>query len=151
VNAEFEVVFMIARFILLGFGVTVLIIAIRRMRAYRLKERHMLIFLFTGLPFLALSIWPTAVGWVALKMHVQYQTVGLLCVAGFFILVIFELLTIVSLQDRKISALAQIVGILMEKHGMSDRLGAEGKAFAMEGKAFAAGANPAPSSDPVQP
>jgi hypothetical protein len=38
---------------------------------------------------------------------------------------IFELLTIVSLQDRKISTLAQIVGILMEKHGMSDRFPAE--------------------------
>jgi len=34
---------------------------------------------------------------------------------------VFELLTIVSLQDRKISTLAQIVGIMMEKHGMSDR------------------------------
>jgi small-conductance mechanosensitive channel len=128
---------MIARIILLGFGATVLIVAIRRMRAYRLKERHMLIFLFTGLPFLALAIWPTAVGWFALKLNVQYQTVGLLCVAGFFILVIFELLTIVSLQDRKISALAQIVGILMEKQGISDRLPAE--------------PNPAASSGPVQP
>jgi membrane protein implicated in regulation of membrane protease activity len=107
------------------------------MRAYRLKERHMLIFLFTGLPFLALAIWPTAVGWVSLKLNVQYQTVGLLCVAGFFILVIFELLTIVSLQDRKISALAQIVGILMEKQGISDRLATE--------------PNAAPSSGPVQP
>ncbi|MGD0389119.1 MAG: DUF2304 domain-containing protein [Tepidisphaeraceae bacterium] len=135
---------MIARIILLGFGATVLIAAIRRMRAYRLKERHMLIFLFTGLPFLALAVWPTAVGWFALKLQVQYQTVGLLCVAGFFILVIFELLTIVSLQDRKISALAQIVGILMEKQGISDRLGAGGKAFAAQ-------PTPAPSSDPLQP
>jgi hypothetical protein len=27
----------------------------------------------------------------------------------------------VSLQERKIATLAQIVGIMMEKHGMSDR------------------------------
>jgi hypothetical protein len=33
---------------------------------------------------------------------------------------VFELLTIVSLQDRKIATLAQIVGILMEKQGMSE-------------------------------
>jgi hypothetical protein len=41
--------------------------------------------------------------------------------------VIFELLTIVSLQDRKIATLAQIVGILMEKHGMGDRPTGESK------------------------
>jgi small-conductance mechanosensitive channel len=136
VSAEVEVVFMIARIILVGFGATVLLVAIRRMRAYRLKERHMLLFVFTGVPFLALAVWPTAIGWLALKLNVQYQTVSLLCVAGFFILVVFELLTIVSLQDRKISALAQIVGILMEKQGMSDRLAGDSTA--------------APSSDSVQ-
>jgi small-conductance mechanosensitive channel len=118
---------MSARIILICFGATVLFIAVRRMRSYRLKERHMLIFLFTGLPFLLLAIWPSAIGWFALKLHVQYQTVSLLCVAAFLILVIFELLTIVSLQDRKISTLAQIVGILMEKHGISDRPTGEDK------------------------
>jgi len=43
----------------------------------------------------------------------------------------------VSLQDRKISALAQIVGILMEKQGISDRLATE--------------PNPAHPTGPVQP
>jgi small-conductance mechanosensitive channel len=127
---------MAARIILICFGATVLILAVRRMRSYRLKERHMLIFLLTGFPFLLLAIWPSAIGWVSIKLHVQYQTVSLLCVAAFLILVIFELLTIVSLQDRKISTLAQIVGILMEKHGMSDRPSGE--------------VNPVQSSDPAQ-
>jgi hypothetical protein len=45
----------------------------------------------------------------------------MLCIAAFLILVIFEMLTIISLQDRKISTLAQIVGIMMEKEGITDR------------------------------
>jgi hypothetical protein len=112
---------MIARIILLCFGVTVLTVALRRLNSYRLKERHMLLFTMTGLPFLALAIWPGGVGWIAEKMGIEYHTVSVLCVAAFLILMVFELLTIVSLQDRKISTLAQIVGIMMEKHGMSDR------------------------------
>ena len=74
-----------------------------------------------GLPFFALAIWPAAVGWVAQKLQIAYPTVSVLCVTAFLILMVIELLTIVSLQDRKISTLAQIVGIMMEKHGMSDR------------------------------
>ena len=67
VSAKIEVVFMIARIILVGFGATVLLVAIRRMRAYRLKERHMLLFVFTGVPFLALAVWPMAIGWISLR------------------------------------------------------------------------------------
>jgi hypothetical protein len=37
------------------------------------------------------------------------------------ILIIFELLSIVSVQDRKITTLAQLVGILMEHHKLVDR------------------------------
>lgn len=111
----------IARLILVSFGAVVFIAALRRLRTYRLKERHMLLFLFTGLPFLVLAIWPTGVGWVAQRLHIGYQTVSLLCVVAFLILMVFEFLTIVSLQERKISTLAQIVGIMMEKHGMSER------------------------------
>ncbi|MGA2583113.1 MAG: DUF2304 domain-containing protein [Tepidisphaeraceae bacterium] len=112
---------MIPRLILVIFGAAVLTIAFRRMRGYRLKERYMLLFTFTGLPFFALAIWPAAVGWVAQKLQIAYPTVSVLCVTAFLILMVIELLTIVSLQDRKISTLAQIVGIMMEKHGMSDR------------------------------
>jgi hypothetical protein len=116
---------MIARMILVCFGTTVLLVAVRRMRSYRLKERHMILFTFTGLPFLVLAIWPAGVGWVALRLHVEYHTVSVLCIAAFLILMVFELLTIVSLQDRKIATLAQIVGILMEKQGMSEHLAGE--------------------------
>ena len=112
---------MIARIILVCFGTTILLLAVGRMRSYRLKERHMLLFTLTGLPFLILAIRPRAVGWVGDMLGIDYHTVSLLCIAAFLILMIFELLTIVSLQDRKIASLAQIVGILMEKHGISDR------------------------------
>lgn len=116
---------MIARIILICFGTTVLLVAVRRMRSYRLKERHMILFTFTGLPFLVLAIWPAGVGWVALRLHVEYHTVSVLCIAAFLILMVFELLTIVSLQERKIATLAQIVGILMEKQGMSEHSAGE--------------------------
>jgi hypothetical protein len=111
-----------ARIILLGFGATVLLVALRRLRMYRLKERHMLLFAFVGLPFLVLAIWPAGVGWVGQKLQIDYHTVSVLCVVAFLILMIFELLTIVSLQDRKISTLAQLVGIMMEKQGMNGHI-----------------------------
>jgi small-conductance mechanosensitive channel len=116
---------MMPRIILLCFGVSVLIAAVRRMRTYRLKERHMLMFILTGLPFLALAIWPAGLGWMAERLRMDYHTLSMLCIAAFLILVIFEMLTIVSLQDRKISTLAQIVGIMMEKEGITDRPRAE--------------------------
>jgi small-conductance mechanosensitive channel len=107
--------------ILLIFGATVVMLAIRRLRAYRLKERHVLMFFFIGLPFLGLAIWPKAVGWVAIKLNINYQSVALICLAAFLVLTIIELLSIISSQDRKIATLAQIVGIMMEKQGMTDR------------------------------
>lgn len=94
----------------------------------------MILFTFTGLPFLVLAIWPAGVGWVALRLRVEYHTVSVLCIAAFLILMVFELLTIVSLQDRKIATLAQIVGILMEKQGMSEHSAGEPGAVKSAGK-----------------
>lgn len=45
----------------------------------------------------------------------------LLSVSVFLILIIFELLTIVSVLDRKVTTLAQMVGILMEHQKLVDR------------------------------
>jgi hypothetical protein len=112
---------MILQALLLAFGATLLILSIRRLRQYRLKERHTLLFLVTGLPFLVLAIWPNGLGWLALRMGIEYSSLALLLVAAFLILMVFELLTIVSLQDRRIATLAQIVGIMMEKNGLNDR------------------------------
>jgi len=103
------------------FGAAVLVLAVRRLRHYQLKERYTLAFVLLGLPFFLLAVWPSLIGRVAAYLKIDYQTVSLLCVLAFFLLMIIELLTIVSQQDRKIDTLAQIVGIMMEKHGMTDR------------------------------
>ena len=77
-------------------------------------------FLLLGLPFAVLAAWPNAIGYLADALDIHYQTVTLLCVAGFLTVMVFELLTIVSLQDQKITTLAQLVGILMEKQKLAE-------------------------------
>lgn len=87
----------------------------RRLSRYRLKERYTLVFLFIGMPFVALALWPDAIGYLSDKLGIQYHTLIILFVTAFFALSTMELLTIVSIQDRKIANLAQIVGILMSE------------------------------------
>jgi hypothetical protein len=107
--------------ILMIFGISLLLLAIRRLRQFRLKERFSLLFLLLGLPFLVLAFWPRGVEYLASATHIERPTVMLFCISVFLILVIFELLSIVSVQDRKITTLAQLVGILMEHHKLVDR------------------------------
>lgn len=57
---------------------------------------------------------------MAKLIGIQYNTLSLICVAVFLFLIAFELLTIVSLQDQKINALAQLVAILMEKQKLAE-------------------------------
>ena len=106
--------------ILLALGGGVLVLAVLRLRRYKLKERYALIFLLLGLPFFALAAWPNAVGRIAGWLDMDYRTVTLLGVATVLALMVFELLTIVSVQDQKITALAQLVGILMEKQKLAE-------------------------------
>jgi len=73
-----------------------------------------------GLPFVLLAFRPEAVGWMALRLGIQYTTLALIGVSVFLFLVVFELLTIVSVQDQKINSLAQLVGILMEKQKLAE-------------------------------
>ena len=107
--------------ILLVFGLSLLLLAVRRLRQFKLKERFTLLFLALGLPFLILAVWPRAVEHLSRLTHIEQSTVMLLGVSVFLILVVFELLTIVSVQDRKITTLAQMVGILMEHQQLVDR------------------------------
>ena len=100
---------------LIAFGGTLLLLAVRRLRTYRLRERYALLFLLIGLPFLGLAFWPNGVGWMAEKLKIQYNTLAFIGVSVFLFLIVFELLTIVSVQEQRISTLAQMVGILMEK------------------------------------
>ena len=106
--------------LLVGFGGILLVLAVRRLRTYRLRERYALVFGLLGLPFIALAVWPDAVGWVAQRLNIQYNTLALLGVSCFLILAVFELLSIVSVQEQKITALAQLVGILMEKQKLAE-------------------------------
>ena len=57
---------------------------------------------------------------MAQKLGIQYPTLALICVSVFLFLVVFELLTIVSVQDQKINGLAQLVAILMEKQKLAE-------------------------------
>src|SRR2546423_13048335 len=107
--------------ILLIFGVSLLLLAVRRLRQYRLKERYALLFCFIGLPFLFLALRPRTLQWFSEQLNINYHTITLLCVTMFLILLIFELLTIISQQDRKITTLAQMVGILMEKQNLIEQ------------------------------
>src|SRR5579864_6486063 len=102
------------------FGGLLLLLAIRRLRTYRLKERYALLFLLIGLPFVGLAFWPDGVAWMARHLGIQYNTLALICVSAFLFLMVFELLTIVSVQDQKITALAQLVAILMEKQKLAE-------------------------------
>ena len=106
---------------LILFGGLLLVTAIRRMRTYRLRERYALAFAALALPFIGLAFWPDAIGWIAETLNIQYNTLALLGVSSFLMLAVFELLSIVSVQDQKITALSQLVGILMEKQKLVEK------------------------------
>ena len=116
-----DIYVLIRSLILLALGLSLLGLAVTRLRAYKLKERYALAFLFLGMPFIVLAIWPKAIEHVSLGLHIAESTVMLLCVSTFLFVIIFELLTIVSQQDRKITTLAQMVGILTERQNAMER------------------------------
>ena len=103
------------------FGGTLLLLAVRRLRTYKLRERYAVVFGILGLPFLGLAVWPDGIGWLAEKLNIQYNTLALIGVTSFLFLAVFELLSIVSQQDQKITALAQLVGILMEQQKLVEK------------------------------
>jgi len=111
---------------LVAFGGTLLLLGVRRLRTYKLRERYALLFVLIGLPFVGLAFWPNGVGWMAEKLKIQYNTLALIGVSVFLFLIVFELLTIVSVQEQKITTLAQLVGILMEKQKLVEREHAPG-------------------------
>jgi hypothetical protein len=106
---------------LTAIGGSMLLLAILRLRKYKLKERYTILFLLIGTPFLLLAVRPDTVGWLAIKLGIQYTTLALICVSAFLFLIVFELLSIVSVQDQKITALAQLVAILMEKQKLAEQ------------------------------
>ena len=101
--------------LMLVIGCTLLLAAIRSLRAHRLQERYALLYLLLGLPFFGLAAWPDAIGRLAVLLGIEYQTLLLITVTTFFLFMTFKLLSIVSRQERKIASLAQVVAILEEK------------------------------------
>jgi len=112
---------MIRSVILLSISVTLLLMAIRKMRQMKLKERYALTFIFIALPFWGLAIWPSAITGISTFLGISYFTVMLLAVSLFLILMVFELLVIVSVLDSKVSTLAQMIGIHHEKLQLTER------------------------------
>ena len=112
--------------ILLIVAAAILLLAVRSLRAGRLKERYCLLFLLTGLPFLVLALWPDGIVALERLLEIEKATLLVLCVTVYFILTTFELLSIVSVQDRKITTLAQSVGILMHHQQLGDTGSREG-------------------------
>ncbi len=116
---------MIRPIILLTISAMLLLMAVRKMRQMRLKERYALTFIFIAFPFLGLAIWPSAIERISTFLGISYFTVMLLAVSLFLILMVFELLTIVSVLDSKVSTLAQMIGIHHEKLQLIERANAQ--------------------------
>ncbi len=103
---------MIRSLFLLIVGGSLLLMALRSLRAMRLKERYALLFFLTGLPFLVLAVWPDGIVFLERTLGIEKPTIMVLCLAAFVLMVLFQLLSIVSVQDRQIATLTQIVAIL---------------------------------------
>lgn len=110
---------MIRTIALLALGGMLLLMALRSLRAMRLKERYALILFFTGLPFVVLAYWPDGIVFLEKHLEIEKPTLMVLVLATFVILMLFKLLAVVSVQERKITALTQMVAILSEKQGLS--------------------------------
>ena len=112
---------MIRTCILILFGGTLLVMAIRSLRRQELKERYAILFMLTGLPFLVLAAWPDGVVFLSETLSIEKPTIITLSVTAFVLLVLFQLLSIVSIQDRRIAKLSQLIAIMMEKEQTQNR------------------------------
>ena len=110
---------MIRTMVLLFLGGMLFLMAIRSLRAMRLKERYALIFFFTGLPFVVLAYWPDGIVFLVDTLEIEKPTLMVLALATFVILLFFKMLAVISVQERRITALTQMVAILMEKQGIN--------------------------------
>ena len=100
--------------ILLVFGIGLLFFALRSLRQQRLKERYALVMIFSGLPFLVLAFWPRGLLALANVMDIGVSALMVMLLTLFVVLMIFKLLSVVSVQGRQIATLTQLIGILME-------------------------------------
>ena len=106
---------MIRTLILAAYGIVLIGLALRSLKAQRLRERYVLLFCAIGLPFLILAAWPDAIVLLADRLQIEKPTLLVLLVTGFIVLVLFELLSIVSVHERRLSMLAQHAALLAER------------------------------------
>jgi hypothetical protein len=106
---------MIRTIVLLVFGLLLVGMSVRSLRQLRMQERFMLLFFVTGLPFLTLAIWPDLIVWLSEQMDMEKPTLMVFCLGAFTILLLLKLFSIISVQQRQITTLAQTVGMLQQK------------------------------------
>jgi hypothetical protein len=106
---------MIRTFILLIFGGLLLWKAMRNLRRQKLKEKYALLFAGCALPFVTLAVWPDGIVAVSEFLEIEKPTLLVMSLSIFVLLMIFELLKIVSVQDRKITTLAQEAALLRDE------------------------------------
>jgi hypothetical protein len=106
--------------ILFLFGAAMVLFAVQSLRGQRLKERYALLMLFSGLPFLVLAVWPDGIVFLCEVLDIEKPTTMVLCLGVFTLVMLFKLLSIVSVQERRIVSLAQTIGILMAERGAGD-------------------------------
>ena len=111
---------MIRTLLLLLFGTTIVAMSIRSLRAERLKERHAILFVLTALPFLVLAAWPDGIVFMSEALTIEKATLMTGGLGAFTILLLIKLLSIVSVQDRRITTLTQVVTLLAERQGLTE-------------------------------
>lgn len=109
--------------ILLVIAVVLSLLTLRSLRAHRLKERYVILFLLTGLPFVVLALWPDGIVFFERRLAIEKPTLLVLGVSTYFLLTTFELLSIVSVQERRIATLSQHLAILMRQQEDAARVG----------------------------
>jgi len=108
--------------ILLALGLFVVLMALRSLRAKRLKEEYALLYVFIGLPFLVLAVWPDAIVLISDLLQIEKATFLVLVTGSFLLMILFKLTSIISVQDRRINSLTQLLAIMNEQrqHQSSD-------------------------------
>lgn len=100
--------------IVLAIGALILFMAVRSLRAGRLKERYALLYVFLGMPFLLLAVWREGMALLAQWLDIDYRTLALMMVTTFVVVMNLKLLSMLSVQERKINELAQRLAIRAE-------------------------------------
>ena len=102
---------MIRTIFLAVYGVGLIALVVRSLKAQRLRERYVLVLIGSAVPFVVLAVWPDGIVYLSALLKIEKATLLVLIVTAFLILVIFELLSIVSVHERKIARLAQEVAM----------------------------------------